>query len=232
MFVKKFFNKIVICNYFFSGNCYGYVGYLKGWCQVGGFEVNFIFKYKVLVEVGYNVLVYDLCNYGYFVSGQNKGYNLKFFEYKDVFGLLNYVCSNLKIKDMDIYLQFICLGGNVILVVMEKYLEVFEDIKLMIFIQLIFGDVFVCCLFKNLCMGKCGYDVFECNYCEIWGFCIEDSFFQLDVVYVKVLIFVIQVCKDVFIYVEEDVQVVYDNILVEDKKFYWIEDMIQWFCGY
>lgn len=81
-------------------------------------------------------------------------------------------------------------------------------------------------------MGKCGYDVFECNYCEFWGFCIEDSFLQLDVVYVKVLIFVIQVCNDFVIYVEEDVQVVYDNILVEDKKFYWIEGIIQCFCGY
>ena len=61
---KKPSNKIVICNHFSPGNRYGYAGHLKGWRQAGGFEVNFIPKYKALVEAGFNVLAYDLRNHG------------------------------------------------------------------------------------------------------------------------------------------------------------------------
>lgn len=229
---KKPSNKIVICNHFSPGNRYGYAGHLKGWRQAGGFEVNFIPKYKALVEAGYNVLAYDLRNHGYSAPGQNKGYNPKLFEYKDVLGSLNYVRSNPKTKDMDIHLQSICLGGNATLVAMEKHPEAFEDIKSMILIQPISGDALVRRLSKNLRMGKRGYDAFERNYREIWGFRIEDSSPQLDAAHVKVPTFVTQVRKDAFTYAEEDVQAVYDNIPVEDKKLYWIEDTTQRFRGY
>lgn len=88
----------------------------------------------------------------------------------------------------------------------------------MILVQPISGEVLVRKLSKSLRMGKRGYDAFERNYREIWGFRIEDSSPQLDAAHVKVPTFVIQVRKDSATYAEEDVQAVYDNIPVEDKN--------------
>ena len=80
---KKPSDKIVVCNHFSPGNRYGYAGHLRGWRTAGGFEVNFLPKYKALVEAGYNVLAYDLRNHGYSASAQGGSYNPKFFEYKE-----------------------------------------------------------------------------------------------------------------------------------------------------
>ena len=49
-------NKVVICNHFSPGNRYGYAGHIKPWKKAGGFEVNFLPKYKALHEAGYNIL--------------------------------------------------------------------------------------------------------------------------------------------------------------------------------
>ncbi|MEM8638704.1 MAG: alpha/beta hydrolase [Cyanobacteria bacterium P01_G01_bin.54] len=225
-------NKIVICNHFSPGNRYGYAGHLRGWRSAGGFEVNFLPKYKALVEAGYNVLAYDLRNHGFSAPSQSGGYNPKFFEYKDVLGSLNYVHSREDTKDMEIHLHSMCLGGNSTLVAMHKHPEAFADVASMILIQPISGDALVRRLTTNLRMGQRGYAAFEKFYRELWGFRIEDSSPILDAPAVKVPTFVTQVRKDSFTYAEEDVQAVYDAIPVEDKKLYWIEGTTQRFHGY
>ena len=55
-------NKIVICNHFSPGNRYGYAGHIKPWKGAGGFEVNFLPKYKALTDAGYNDV--DSTNFG------------------------------------------------------------------------------------------------------------------------------------------------------------------------
>lgn len=225
-------NKIVISNHFSPANRYGYAGHLKGWRNAGGFEVNFLPRYKALVEAGYNVLCYDLRNHGTSAPGQNGGYNPSLFEYKDVLGSLEFVRSNPKTKDMNIHLFSVCLGGNSTMVAMKKHPEAFEGIKSMILLQPISGDALVRRLSKNMRLGQKGYDAFEKHYREIWGFRIEDSSPQLDAPHVTMPTFVAQVRDDAFTYAEEDVQGVFDAIPVEDKKLKWIEGTTQRFRGY
>ncbi|TCL08586.1 alpha-beta hydrolase superfamily lysophospholipase [Shimia isoporae] len=225
-------NKIVVCNHFSPANRYGYAGHLKGWRRAGGFEVNFLPKYKALVEAGYNVLAYDLRNHGTSAPAQNGGYNPSLFEFKDVLGSLDFVRSNPVTKDMEIHLHSMCLGGNATLVAMGKQPEAFADVKSMILLQPISGDALVRKLVKNMRMGKKAYAAFERHYREIWGFRIEDSSPQKDAANVTMPTFVVQVRNDAFTFAEEDVQAVYDNIPVEDKKLYWIEDTTQRFRGY
>lgn len=225
-------NKIVISNHFSPANRYGFAGHLKGWRNAGGFEVNFLPRYKALVEAGYNVLCYDLRNHGTSAPGQNGGYNPSLFEYKDVLGSLEFVRSNPKTKDMNIHLFSVCLGGNSTMVAMKKHPEAFEGIKSMILLQPISGDALVRRLSKNMRLGQKGYDAFEKHYREIWGFRIEDSSPQLDAPHVTMPTFVAQVRDDAFTYAEEDVQGVFDAIPVEDKKLKWIEGTTQRFRGY
>ena len=95
-------NKLIICNHFSPGNRYGYAGHIDPWKTSGGFEVNFLPKYKALVEAGYNVLAYDLRNLGFSSPGAIGGYNPEFFEYRDVIGSLRYVRSREDTKSVKI----------------------------------------------------------------------------------------------------------------------------------
>jgi len=225
-------NKIVICNHFSPGNRYGYAGHLPGRRQAGGFEVNFLPKYKALVEAGYNVLAYDLRNHGFSAPAQSGGYNPQFFEFKDVLGSLAYVRSREDTKDMEIHLHSMCLGGNSTLVAMHKHPEAFAAVASMMLIQPISGDALVRKLTDNLWMGKRGYEAFQRFYLELWGFRIEDSSPIVDAAAVRVPTLVAQVRKDRFTYAEEDVQAVFDAIPVGDKKLHWIEGTTERFRGY
>lgn len=225
-------NKIVICNHFSPGNRYGYAGHIKPWKGAGGFEVNFLPKYKALVEAGFNVLAYDLRGHGMSTPGQNGAYNPNFFEYKDVIGSMNYVKTRLDTKDMDIHLHSMCLGGNSTLVAMRKNPALFQNVKSMMLLQPISGDALVRRLCKNMRLGKKGYQVFEQYYRELYGFSITDASPIIDAAYVKVPTFVAQVREDSFTFAEEDVQAVYDALPVDDKKLFWIEGTKQRFRGY
>ncbi len=225
-------NKIVICNHFSPGNRYGYAGHIKPWKGAGGFEVNFLPKYKALIEAGYHVLAYDLRGHGFSSPSQNGAYNPKFFEYRDVIGSLNYIRTRAKTKDMDIHLHSMCLGGNSTLVAMRKRPDLFKNIKSMMLLQPISGDALVRKLCKNMRLGVKGYQAFEKLYRELYGFSIADASPINDAQHVVIPTFVAQVRKDSFTYAEEDVQAVYDAIPNQDKKLYWIEGTTQRFKGY
>ena len=224
-------DKIVICNHFSPGNRYGYAGHIKPWKNAGGFEVNFLPKYKALHEAGYNILAYDLRNHGFSAPAQNGGYNPGLFEYKDVLGSLNYVRTNEATKDMDIYLHSMCLGGNATLVAMRKSPAAFEDVKAMMLIQPISGDSLVRKLCKNMWLGDKGYRVFEQKYREIWGYRIADSSPIVDAAAVNIPTLVCQVKDDSFTYAD-DVQQIYDAIPASKKSLDWIEGTKQRFRGY
>ena len=224
-------NKIVICNHFSPGNRYGYAGHIKPWKNAGGFEVNFLPKYKALHEAGYNVLAYDLRNHGFSAPAQNGGYNPGLFEYKDVIGSLNYVRSREDTKDMDIHLHSMCLGGNATLVAMRKQPEAFADVKSMMLIQPISGEALVRRLTKNMWLGERGYKVFEQKYREIWGYRIEDSSPIVDAASVNIPTLVTQVKEDFFTF-SDDVQQVFNAITAQHKQLFWIEGTKQRFKGY
>ena len=224
-------DKIVICNHFSPGNRYGYAGHLPEWNTSGGFEVNFLPKYKALAEAGYNVLAYDLRNHGMSGSGQHNAYNPNFFEYRDVIGSLRFVRGWDKTKSMQISLHSMCLGGNSTLVAMHRHPEEFEEIKSMILIQPISGSMLVEKLCENLQIGKEGEAVFEEVYREKMGFRTVDSSPVADAAHVKIPTFVMQVKEDAMTK-PADVQAIFDAIPVEDKKLHWIEGTHWRFKGY
>ena len=228
---KEKSDKIIICNHFSPGNRYGYAGHIDPWKTSGGFEVNFLPKYKALYEAGYNILAYDLRNHGFSAPGAAGGYNPNFFEYRDVIGSLRYVRSREDTKDMKISLQSICLGGNSTLVAMEKHPEEFEGIYSMILIQPLSGEALVKKLCENMGFGELGEEVFEEVYREVSGFSVKDSSPIENAKHVKIPTFVIQVKDDAMTY-PEDVQTIFDCIPVKDKKLFWIEGTPWRFHGY
>jgi hypothetical protein len=228
---KEKSDKIIICNHFSPGNRYGYAGHLDAWNTSGGFEVNFLPKYKALHDVGYNVLAYDLRNHGFSAPGAAGGYNPHFFEYRDVIGSIRYIKNRNDTKDMKISLQSICLGANSTLVAMEKHPEEFEDIQSLILIQPLSGEALVKKLCENLGLGELGEEMFEEAYREISGFSVSDSSPIKNAKHVRIPTFVLQVKEDTMTY-PSDVQAVYNAIPVKDKKLFWIEGTPWRFHGY
>lgn len=228
---KEKSNKVVICNHFSPGNRYGYAGHIKPWKGAGGFEVNFLPKYKALVEAGYNVLAYDLRNHGFSAPAQHNAYNPSLFEYKDVIGSLQYIRNREDTKSMDIHLHSMCLGGNSTLVAMKRHSEIFNGVKSMMLIQPISGEYLVKKLCKTMRLGQKGEKVFEEIYRQQFGFRISDSSPIEDAKHVRIPTFVTQVREDKNTY-PEDVQRVYDAIPVSDKELYWIEGTKERFHGY
>ena len=224
-------DKVVICNHFSPGNRYGYAGHLRGYRNFGGFEVNFIPKYKALSEGGYNVFTYDLRNHGLSGSSHNGGYNVGLFGYRDVIGSLNYIRKREDTKDMDIHLHSVCLGGNATLVAMRRNPQAFEDVKSMMLIQPLSSDVTAQSISNMLRMGKRGPELYEKYYRQVWGFRGDDVSPRNDAASVSMPTFVTQVREDTMT-TPEDVQAIYDAIPVEDKKIYWIEGTKQRFRGY
>lgn len=223
--------KVVICNHFSPGNRYGYAGHIKPWKNAGGFEVNFLPKYKALTEAGYNVLAYDLRNHGFSAPAQNGGYNPELFEYKDVLGSLNYIRQRSDTKDMEIHLHSMCLGGNATLVAMKKCPETFRGVASMMLIQPISGAALVKRMCKNMRLGEKAEKIFEQKYRETWGYRIEDSSPIRDAVHVNIPTFVVQVKDDAFTF-SEDVLSVYNALPIAEKDLFWIEGTTQRFHGY
>lgn len=224
-------NKVVICNHFSPGNRYGYPGHLRGYRNFGGFEVNFIPKYKALSEAGYNVLAYDLRNHGLSAPSHNGAYNVGLFGYRDVIGSLNYIRNREDTKDMDIHLHSVCLGGNATLVAMRRHQEAFKDVKSMMLLQPLSSDMVVQSISKMLRMPKKGPALYEKYFRQLFGFKLDDVSPRTDATYISMPTFMVQV-KDDSMTTPEDIQTIYDVIPVEDKKLFWIEGTTQRFKGY
>ena len=79
--------------------------------------------------------------------------------------------------------------------------------------------------------GKKGEQVFEEFYRQKFGFRTEDSSPVEDAKSVQIPTFMTQVKDDKATF-PEDVQSIYDSILIEDKKLFWIEGTKERFRGY
>jgi pimeloyl-ACP methyl ester carboxylesterase len=89
-------DKLVIANHPLWFNRYGFPAHLDPWKQIGAaggndFEVNFMPDYKHLHEAGYNVLCYDMRNFGQSGAANGGIGSNGIFEARDVIGSLQYV---------------------------------------------------------------------------------------------------------------------------------------------
>jgi len=108
-------NKIIICNHPMGFSRSGIPAHLEPWKSVwrtsgNDFEVNLVPDYKILHDAGYHVLTYDLRNFGHSGDGNGGIASSGIFESRDVLGSLKYVRSRKGTRDMPIGLFSRCLG--------------------------------------------------------------------------------------------------------------------------
>ena len=231
-FIPADSKKLVIHNHFSPASRYGFPGHMKNFEASGGFEVNFLPKYKALHDAGYNILTYDMRNHGESESSPNEICGVGYWEWQDVIGSLQFARSWEKTAGMEISLQSMCMGANSTLRAMEKQPDAFVDIKSWILIQPLHGQTFIerSCEAMGIDVQK-GIEEFAPINTELTGLTFEDHDMRPLIKHVKIPTLMLQVRQDM-ISRESDIQELFDNLDVEDKDIVWIEDTPWRFHGY
>ncbi|MEO1438501.1 MAG: alpha/beta hydrolase [Bacteroidota bacterium] len=225
-------DNLILSNHFSPGNRYGYAGHLEGLGYAGGFEVNFLPRYKALHDAGYSILAYDLRGHGDSSEGPGNISGVGFYEWQEVLAALNYVKTRKDMADKSISLMSMCMGANATINAMEKYPEAFTSIKSFICIAPLKGRTTI----ERNCekMGipqEEGVNAFEPIYNKLTGLKVADHNILPKAKYIKVPTFYLQVRDDMNSR-WTDVQQMYEDTPVKDKQIYFVEDTPWRFKGY
>jgi esterase/lipase len=231
-FIPSDSDKLVICNHFSPGNRYGIPGHMEPWNNSGGFEVNFLPKYKALHDAGYSVLAYDIRNHGLSDDASGGITGVGYMEWRDVIGSLRYAKSRKETSSMKVSLQSLCMGCNATLLAMDKHPEEFEHVLSWIAVQPLNGRTFIERTCENLGIDvEEGVQTFGPIYQKMTGFRVEDHDVTGYARSVMLPTFMLQVRNDMSSRAS-DIQSMFDDIPVEDKKLVWVEDTPWRFHGY
>ncbi len=194
-------------------------------------EVNFIPDYKILHDAGYNVLTYDLRNFGHSSAANGGIASSGIFESRDVLGSLRYARSRQDTQHMMIGLFSRCLGCNSTLYAMKSDPEAFSDVRCLVGSQPVNTKTIV---EKQLALEGVPVDHIDDLEKRIVlktsiGFAQRDP--REWAKHVCVPTFLYQVHDDVLT-VPGDMQTMFENIPVADKKLFWVEGTTRRWDGY
>ena len=229
-------NKLIICNHPMGFTRSGQPTQLDPWRSIwgssgNGFEVDFVPDYKILHDAGYNVIAYDLRNHGHSGTGNGGMISSGIFESRDVLGSLHYARERTDTQDMMIGLFSRCLGCNSTFHAMKLDPAAFEGVRCLVGSQPIDTKTVV---MKELGLAGVPIDLIDDLERRI---VLKTS---LDFSKRKPWEWAKRVCVPTFLYqvredvltVPSDVQTMFDNIPVADKKLFWIEGTTRRWDGY
>jgi hypothetical protein len=229
-------DKIIIANHpqWFSRS--GLPSHLEPWKSLGGyagndFEVNLVPDYKILHDAGYNVLAYDTRNYGRSSSANGGIISVGNFESRDVVGSLRYVREREDTKDMIIGLFSRCNGANGTMKAMELYPGEFAGVRAMVAPQPLSLRATLEATLSIMGIPAAQIDNLEEQVRLRNGFKFDEMSPVPWAKSVTVPTFIYQVRDDLMTN-PSDVQAVYDNIPIDDKKLFWIEGTTRRWDGY
>ncbi len=231
-FIPAESKKLVICNHFSPANRAGFPGHQEPFTYAGGFEVNFLPKYKALQEAGYNVLAYDMRCHGQSETGSEGVSGVGYFEWQDVLASLTYAQNWEETADMEVSLQSMCMGANATLLAMQKEPAAFKEVKSWIVIQPLNGKTYLERVFERMGVDQeQGIAAFGEIYTEMTGLKVDDHDMRGQMGGVQIPTLMVQVRNDMNSRAS-DIQEMFDKIAVEDKDIIWIEDTEWRFKGY
>src|ERR1700758_2901935 len=130
-------NKLVIANHPMGFSRSGIPAHLEPWRSIwsssgNDFEVNFVPDYKILHDAGYNVLAYDLRNFGHSGAANGGIASSGIFEARDVAGSLAYARSHPDTRGMTTGLFSRCLGCSSTFAAMTQFPEAFDGVRCLV----------------------------------------------------------------------------------------------------
>lgn len=224
--------RIVISNHFSPGNRYGFAGHLDGMGFAGGFEVNFLPRYRALHDAGYGVLAYDLRSHGESGEGDPPVSGVGAFEWQEVLASLDYVRNRPDTAGHAISMMSMCMGANATINAMGRKPEAFADVRALIAVNPLKGQTYIERVCEQMQIpqedGVAAFD--DMGYANT-GLRYADHDVVSRAENVSVPVFYLQVRDDMNSR-WTDVQELFDHTPVDDKKVAYVEDTPWRFRGY
>jgi uncharacterized protein len=201
------------------------------WAASGnGFEVDLVPDYKILHDAGYNVLAYDLRNHG-LSSAANGGVSTHgITEWRDVAGSLAYARTRPGTGDMTIGLFSRCMGAVATFAAMTRSPAAFDGVRCLVSPQPVTPRIIVERRLAVMGLGD-RLDDFNTLVRLRTSVGLEQRIPQEWAKNVRVPTFLYQVRGDILTH-PSDVQAMFDNIPVAEKKLQWIEGTTARWDGY
>jgi len=228
-------DKLIIANHPMgfsrSGMPTQYEPWHADWAASGnGFEVDLVPDYKILHDAGYNVLAYDLRNHG-LSSAANGGVTTHgLTEWRDIAGSLAYARTRPGTGDMIIGLFSRCMGAVATFAAMTRSPAAFDGVRCLVSPQPVTPRIIVERRLAVMGLGD-RLDDFNTLIRLRTSVGLEQRIPQEWAKNVRVPTFLYQVRGDILTH-PSDVQAMFDNIPVAEKKLQWIEGTTARWDGY
>ena len=228
-------SKLIIANHPLGFSRSGIPTHLQPWHAAwapsgNGFEVDFVPDYKILHDAGYNVLAYDLRNHGLSSAANGGVVTHGFTESRDVVGSLEYARNRPDTRKMTIGLFSRCMGAVSTFAAMTRRSQAFDGVRCLVSPQPITPRYIAERRLAVLGLGD-RLDDFDTLLRLRTSVGLEQRIPQEWAKNVRVPTFLYQVRGDVLTH-PSDVQTMYDNIPIADKKLQWIEGTTARWDGY
>jgi len=229
-FIPANSENVIISNHFSPANRYGFAGHLEGLDFAGGFEVNFLPRYKALHDAGYSILAYDLRSHGESGDGEGKISGVGYYEWQEVIASVEYV--KRRNASAQIGLSSMCMGANATLNAIDHQADTFKDIKCMLCIAPLKGQTTIERQAEQMGIeAGAALEAFEPIYKGITGLTVDDHNIIPKFKNLNIPTFFFQV-RDDSNSRWTDVQEMYDLTPVADKKIEYLEGTSLRFKGY
>jgi uncharacterized protein len=201
------------------------------WAASGnGFEVDLVPDYKILHDAGYNVLAYDLRNHG-LSSAANGGVSTHgITEWRDIAGSLAYARTRPGTGGMTIGLFSRCMGAVATFAAMTRFPAAFDGVRCLVAPQPVTPRIIVERRLAVMGLGD-RLDDFNTLIRLRTSVGLDQRVPQEWARNVRVPTFLYQVRGDILTH-PTDVQAMFDNIPVAEKKLQWIEGTTARWDGY
>ncbi|WP_070157015.1 alpha/beta hydrolase family protein [Sphingobium phenoxybenzoativorans] len=226
--------KLIIVNHPRWFSRAGLPSHLEPWKSLGGmagndFEVNFIPDYKVLHDAGYNVLTYDLRNFGHSGTGNGGISTGGRYESRDVIGSIDF--ARREFGDMTTALFSRCLGCNATFFAYDRRPEKFEGIRCIVGAQPISVRVIMERIFTLTGFPMDRFEEVNREAKLVTSYALEDMSPLEAAGSMALPLFLYQVRNDLMTR-ESDVQSIFDRVLSDEKELFWIEGTTKRWDGY
>jgi len=226
--------KLIIVNHPRWFNRAGLPSHIEPWKSLGGmagndFEVNFIPDYKILHDAGYNVLTYDLRNFGHSGTGNGGISTGGRYESRDVIGSIDF--ARRELGGMTTALFSRCLGCNATFFAYDRRPDKFEGIRCIVGAQPVSVRVIMERIFTLTGFPMDRFEEVNREARLATSFALEDMSPLEAAGSMALPIFLYQVRNDLMTH-ESDVQSIFDRILSDDKELLWIEGTTKRWDGY
>jgi pimeloyl-ACP methyl ester carboxylesterase len=228
--------KIIVANHPMGFCRSGIPAHLEPWKHIwassgNDFEVNFVPDCRILHDAGYNVLAYDLRNFGH--SGDANGgiASSGIYEARDVLGSLKYVSTREDTRRMTVGLFSRCLGCSSTFRAMTDDPSAFDDVRCLVGPQPVTMKVIMKHRLALMGVPPDRIDDLEQRIVlrTSIGFARRAPTEWAKNVCVPTFLYQVH---DDLLTEPSDVQTMFDNIPVADKKLHWVRGTSARWDGY